>query len=168
METLSPATASSIYHSELIFNLNTRLFLNALAGITEEQAKERISDHNNPICWLAAHTVWARYNTLAMLGKPASNPYEGLFEGFKPFDGSTDYGTVAKAKTEWNKVSELLKEALATVTEDHLAADCPLKSPIGDFSFAGTVTFLAQHESYDIGQIAFLKKYYTKEAMSYN
>jgi len=168
METLSPVTTSSIYHSEIIFNLNKRLFLNALEGITEEQAKERISDHNNPVSWLAAHTVWARYNILAMLGKPAKNPYDGLFEGFKPFDSATDYGTLAKAKEEWKKASELLKEALATVTEEHLAADCPLKSPIGDFTFGGTVTFLAQHESYDIGQIAFLKKYLTKTAMSYN
>jgi hypothetical protein len=161
--------AKSIYHSEIIFNLNSRLFMNALEGVTEEQAKERISDHNNSLNWLAAHTVWARYNSCAMLGKPvAKNPYDGLFEGFKPFDAAADYGTLAKAKEEWNKASELLKEALATVTEEHLAADCPLKSPIGDFTFGGTVAFLAQHESYDIGQIAFLKKYLTKVAMSYN
>jgi hypothetical protein len=169
METLSSPTTSSIHQTELIFNLNTRLFLNALAGVTEEQAKERISDHNNPLIWLAAHTVWARYNSCAMLGKPtAKNPYDGLFENFKPFDAAANYGTLTQAKAEWNKASELLKEALASVTEEHLSADCPLKSPIGDFSFAGTVTFLAQHESYDIGQIAFLKKYHTKEAMSYN
>ncbi len=161
--------AKSIYHSEIIFNLNSRLFLSALAGITEEQAKERISGHNNPVNWLAAHTVWARYNTCAMLGKPAAkNPYDGLFENFKPFDAAAKYGTLADAKAEWQKVSDLLKEALASVTEEHLAADCPLKSPIGDFTFGGTITFLAQHESYDIGQIAFLKKYFTKEAMSYN
>jgi DinB superfamily len=161
--------AKSIYYTEIIFNLNTRLFLNALEGVTEAQAKERISDHNNPLCWLAAHTVWARYNTCAMLGKPAAkNPYDGLFENFKPFDAAANYGTLADAKGEWNKASELLKEALATVTEEHLAADCPLKSPIGDFTFGGTITFLAEHESYDIGQIAFLKKYFTKEAMSYN
>jgi hypothetical protein len=161
--------ANSIKHVENILNLNTRLFNNALAGITEEQAKERISGHNNPLIWLASHTAWARYNTCAMLGKPpAKNPYDGLFENFKPFDAAANYGTLAQAKEEWNKASELLKEALASVTEEHLAADCPLKSPIGDFSFAGTIAFLAQHESYDIGQVALLKKYYTKEAMSYN
>lgn len=161
--------ATSIYHSQIIFNLNTRLFTNALEGITEEQAKERISNHNNPVNWLAAHTVWARYNTCAMLGRPAEkNPYDGLFEKFKPFDPAVNYGSLANAKTEWQKATALLTEALSGVTEEHLAADCPLKSPIGDYSFGGTITFLAQHESYDIGQIAFLKKYFTKEAMSYN
>jgi DinB superfamily len=161
--------AKSIYQSEIMLNMNTRLFLSAVAGITEAQAKERISDHNNPVSWLAAHTVWARYNTCAMLGKPAAkNPYDGLFENFKPFDASVNYGTLENAKAEWQKASDLLKEALAAVTEEHLAADCPLKSPIGDFTFGGTIAFLAQHESYDIGQIGYLKKYHTKEAMSYN
>ncbi|HMK25711.1 MAG TPA: DinB family protein [Chitinophagaceae bacterium] len=160
--------AKSMYQTEIIFNLNTRLFLNALEGVTEAQAKERISDHNNPLNWLVAHTIWARYNTCAMLGRPAAkNPFDGLFENFKPFDAAANYGTLANAKTEWNKASELLKEALATVTEEHLAADCPFKSPSGDFSFGGTIAFMAQHESYDIGQIGLLKKYFTKEAMSY-
>jgi hypothetical protein len=104
-----------------------------------------------------------------MLGKPAvKNPYEGLFENFRPFDVTVNYGSLAQAKIEWQNATELLNEGLASVTEEHLAADCPLKSPIGDFTFAGTIAFLAQHESYDIGQIAFLKKYLTKEAMSYN
>jgi hypothetical protein len=161
--------AKSLQHTESILNLNTRLFLSALDGISEEQAKERISDHNNPVCWLAVHTVWARYNTCAMLGKPpVKNPYDGLFENFKPFDPNYNYASLAEAKEEWNKASELLKEALAAVTEEHLASECPFKSPIGDFSFGGTISFMAQHESYDIGQVAYLKKYFTKEAMSYN
>jgi hypothetical protein len=161
--------AKSIYQSEIILNMNSRLFLNALAGITDEQAKERISDHNNPVSWLAVHTVWARYNICAMLGKPpAKNPYDGLFENFKPFDPNYKYAPLTDVKAEWQKATDLLKEALATVTEEHLAADCPLKSPIGDFTFGGTIAFLAQHESYDIGQLGLLKKYLTKEAMSYN
>lgn len=160
--------AKSIYQSEIILNLNSRLFINAFDGVTDAQAKERISDHNNPLSWLGTHTVWARYNICAMLGKPvAKNPYEGMFENFKPFDPSAKYPSVSEIKAEWNKATDLLKEALASVTEEHLAADCPLKSPIGDFTFGGTIAFLAQHESYDIGQIGFLKKFHTKEAMKY-
>lgn len=160
--------AKSIYQSEIMLNMNTRLFINALEGVTDEQAKHRISEHNNPFCWLATHTVWARYNICAMLGKPVTkNPYEGMFEKFRAYTPTDTFPTMAEVKEEWNKASALLKEALETVTEEHLAADCPLKSPIGDHSFGGTIAFLAQHESYDLGQIAFLKKYHTKEAMKY-
>lgn len=157
-----------IYFLENIFNLNTRLFNNTLAGVTEEQSSERISGHSNSFKWIATHTVWARYNTLMFLGKPAPNPYPGLFENFKPYDASDKYPSLEEIKTEWKKVSGLLKDALSSVSEEHLAADSPLKSPIGDFTNAGTIAFLAQHESYDIGQLGFLKKYLTKEAMAYN
>lgn len=160
--------ASSIYQSEIIFNLNERLFVNALAGVTEEQAKERISDHNNPINWIAAHTVHARYLMLLFLGKPAANPYNELFDNFRAYDASLKYPTLNEIKQEWQKVTGLLKDALKSVTEEFLAGDSPIKSPIGDFTNGGTLAFLAQHESYDIGQIGILKKYLTKEAMSYN
>lgn len=160
--------AKSIYQSEIMLNMNTRLFLNALEGVTEEQARERISGHNNPLLWIATHTAWARYNICAMLGKPvAQNPFAGKFENFKPYDPADNYPAMEEIKKEWNNASELMKEALASVTEEHLAADCPLKSPIGDFSFGGTIAFLTQHESYDLGQMGFLKKYLTKEAMKY-
>jgi hypothetical protein len=160
--------SKSIHHLESIFNLNSRLFINTLAGVTEEQSEERISSYNNSFKWIATHTVWARYNTLMFLGKPVQNPYPGLFEQFKPYDPADKYPTLDEIKIEWKKASELLKDALSAVSEEHLAAESPLKSPIGDNTMGGTTAFLAQHESYDIGQLGFLKKYLTKEAMSYN
>ena len=158
----------SIEHSAMILKMNSRLFMNALQGISEEQASERISGHNNPLIWIAVHTVWARYNICAMLGKPAKNPYDGLFEDFKPFDPEHRYATLEEVKSEWKKASDNLEKALDEVSEQHLSSDAPFKSPIGDATMGGTIAFLAQHESYDIGQVAFLKKYFTKEAMSYN
>lgn len=160
--------SKSIYYLELIFNLNTRLFNNTLAGISEEQSAERVSGHNNSFKWIATHTVWARYNALAFLGKPATNPYQGLFENFKPFNAADKYPSIEEVKTEWEKASVLLKDALNSVSEEHLAADGPIKNPIGDFTYGGTVAFFAEHESYDIGQLGFLKKYHTMEAMAYN
>ncbi|MEO7924461.1 MAG: DinB family protein [Chitinophagaceae bacterium] len=158
----------SIHHSEIIFKLNERLFMNALAGVTDDLAKERISGHNNPMNWLVTHTVWARYNTAAMLGKPAENPYKGMFENFKPFDESMKFDSLDKLKEEWKKASALLQQGLEAVTEEHLELDAPFKNPTGDATMGGTIAFLAQHESYDIGQMGLLKKFLTKEAMSYN
>ena len=159
---------SSIKHLANIFNLNTRLFVNTLAGVTETQSEDRISGHSNSFKWIATHTVWARFNILMFLGKPVANPYPGLFDNFRPFDAADKYPTMEEIKNEWQKASALLKETLASVTEEQLAGDSPLKSPIGDNTNAGTIAFLAQHESYDIGQLGLLTKYLTKEAMSYN
>ncbi len=158
----------SIYHTQLILNLNERLFMNTLAGVTDAQAAERVSEHNNPLVWLAAHTTWARYNIAAMLGKPGNNPYAGMFEGFKPFDATMKFDALDDIKKEWKKASELVREGLKTVTDNHLAGDAPFQNPTDDKTLGGAIAFLAQHESYDIGQMGFLKKYLTKEAMSYN
>ena len=155
-------------HTAIILNLNERLFINSLAGVTDEQAKQRLSNHNNPLNWIATHTAWARYNIAAMLGKPGNNPYNGMFENFKPFDESMKFDSLEKIKEEWKKASALIREGLASATDEHLAADAPFKNPGGDSTLGGTIAFLAQHESYDIGQLALLKKYLTKEAMSYN
>ena len=158
----------TLYLLELILNLNERLFINSLAAVTDEQAKQRLSNHNNPLNWLATHTAWARYNMAGLLGQAVENPYNGYFEGFKPFEESMKFDSIEKIKEEWNKASVLLRTGLATVTDEHLAADAPFKNPTGDYSIGGTLAFLAEHESYDIGQMALLKKFLTKEAMSYN
>jgi hypothetical protein len=157
-----------IYYLEVIFNINTRLFNNTLAGITEERSEERISGHNNSVKWIATHTVWARFNIVSLLGKPTQNPYPGLFENFKPYDAADKYPSLEEIKKEWDRASALLKDALESITEEHLASDAPFKNPSGDVTMGGTIAFLAQHESYDIGQLGLLKKYLTKEAMSYN
>jgi hypothetical protein len=159
--------APAIYPSLLIFKLNHRLFINCLDGVTEELAKQRISEHSNSFIWIATHTVWARYNTVNLLGGAAENPFKGLFENFKPYNPDDVYPSLETIKEEWEKASSLLKEALHSVTEERLAAEAPFKSPVGDYTIGGTIIFLAQHESYDIGQIGYLKKYLTKEAMKY-
>jgi hypothetical protein len=157
----------SVEFLALIINLNERLFLNALDGVTDQQAGERLTDHNNPMTWLATHTTWARYNMLLFLGKPVKNPFEGKFENFKAYDPADNYPSLESVKNEWKNASKLVREALDSVSEEQLSGDSPLKNPTGDFSNGGTLAFLVQHESYDIGQMAFLKKYFTKEAMKY-
>jgi len=162
-ELKSPA----VYPSCLIFNLNHRLLVNCLEGITEEQATTRISESSNSLIWMATHIVWARFNTIKLLGGNPDNPYNGLFEKFKPFDPADTYPTLSAVKAEWDKATELLKKALQHVTEGHLATPPPFTPPTGDNSIGGAIIFLSQHESFHIGQMAFLKKYFTKSSMSY-
>ena len=159
---------NSIHQLKNIFNLNSRLFVNTLEGISDQHAEERIAPHINPIIWIAAHTLWARINTSMFLGSQVENPYNDLFANFAPYDKSKKYPSLSSIKSEWRQATESLNKGLENATSDQLSAEAPLKNPTGDFSNAGTVAFLAQHESYDIGQLGLLKKYFTKEAMSYN
>lgn len=158
----------STAHSELVFGMNDRLFGNALEGVTDAQAKERLSGHNNPLIWIATHTLFARYNTLNLLGGNVKNPYDEQFGNFRAYDANDSFPSLDALKTEWKTVSAQVKDAFAAVSEEHLAAAAPVQTPIGDASIGGFIAFLAAHESYDIGQMAFLKKYYSGEAMKYS
>lgn len=156
-----------LHESSQILHLNSKLFYNCLEGITDDQAAVRISDHNNPLNWIAAHTVWARYNICALLGAKIENPYAGLFENFKPIEADVSYGTMEEIKSNWKTSTELLDEALVNSTEEHLLSESPRKFPVQDPTYVGVIAFLCQHESFQIGQMAFLKKYLTKDAMKY-
>ena len=95
-----------------ILKLNDRLFINALENIIQEQAKERLSEHNNPINWLSNHIVWGRYEMLKLLGRSNEiNPYTELFKNFKPYDEDIVLNQIEYIKEEWNKVGLLINDS---------------------------------------------------------
>lgn len=153
---------------QIILNLNTRLFTNTLEGITEEHWNARLSGHNNPLKWIAAHVVSSRYLFLSLLGKPVQSPYQELFEKQRPFDPTDVFPSLGDVRTEWARVSELLKTELASPSPDALKMGAPFPLPIEDQTNFGAMAFFTQHESYEIGQMGLLKKYHTKEAMKYS
>jgi uncharacterized damage-inducible protein DinB len=53
------------------------------------------------------------------------------------------------------------------VSAAELDAEAPYQFPISDPSVLGMTAFLVQHESYHIGQMAFLRKQLGLEAMAY-
>ena len=152
-----------------IFNMNTKLFIDCMEGITEEQSNVRISSDTNSIKWIAAHIIWARYNASTLMGNPpVNNPYTGLFENFRPTNEADDYKTVIEINEEWKKASDLIENSFLKIENDFWEKEAPIKlSFIGDDTNAGLITFLAQHESFHLGQLAILKKNITGISMKY-
>ena len=152
-----------------IFRLNTKLFINCIEGITEEQSNATISSDTNSIKWVAAHIIWARYNASSIMGNPpANNPYIGLFEDFRPTNKEDDYKTITEIKEEWKKASDLLENSFSKIEPDFWEKEAPIKFPLlGDDSNAGLITFFAQHESFHLGQLAILKKAIVGISMKY-
>ena len=67
----------------------------------------------------------------------------------------------------WSPDGKQLAVVLTRDNSSQIYLARPDGSDVRRITFGGTIAFLTQHESYDIGQIAFLKKYHTKEAMKY-
>ena len=146
-----------------IFSINTSLFSNCLDGVTEEQAIQPISPDTNSIKWLAAHVTWARYQISALMGNPpANNPFDGLFENFRPYQESDDLKSLLEIKQEWDKATSLFAMSFSSIDADFWERDSVITLPIQqDNSNASLFSALVQHECLHIGQMSILKKYIT-------
>jgi hypothetical protein len=51
-----------------------------------------------------------------------------------------------------------LSKRLEEIGDAELSAKCPRDFPIADKTMRGAITFLAYHEGYHVGQMAYLRK----------
>ena len=79
---------SEIAPLRAILELNTRLFLNSLDGVSDEVATRRPNRETNHIAFLACHVLDARYYLAGYLGREARNPFKDMFDAARtPVDG---------------------------------------------------------------------------------
>ena len=156
----------SILPLSRIFELNTMLFANTFDGVDTDSAQRRIDEQTNSMAFLACHLLDARYYLLKLLGRSETCPFQSLFDGANSIDDFTEYPPLPDLLSCWDTVSALLEQALSNVAEDSLVGESPLKTPCGS-TLLDTLTFLAEHESYHIGQLGFLRKYLGYSPMSY-
>ncbi|HEV8357200.1 MAG TPA: DinB family protein [Gemmatimonadales bacterium] len=147
--------------------LNTRLFRNCLAGLTEEQARARPSATANSAAFVAAHVADSRFFLLKMLGATRPCPLERYLGGRKGIDEITEWPSLAQVHEAWTEAAHALRDRLAAMTPADLDAGAVSGFPIEDQSVLGVLTFLVQHDSYHVGQLSLLRKIAGLPAMSY-
>ncbi len=152
-----------------ILRLNTRLYRNCLAGLTDDQAQKRPTGRGetNSAAFIAAHLVDSRYYLLNLLGQKVPSPLKGCEGGFNDISKVTGYPSLAEIQAAWTAVGELIERQLASMSPAALDAkfdDFPMPTP----SILGAVSFMTQHECYHLGQLGLLRKHAGLEAMAYS
>jgi uncharacterized damage-inducible protein DinB len=153
-----------------ILRLNTKLYANCLDGLGDEAACVRPSGKGgmNSAAFIAAHLVDSRYWMLGLLGGKQASPLKGCEGGFNNINQVTSYPSLSEIQTAWNTVGETLDRQLNATTSAQLEAKHDLGFTMGDNSLLGILTFMAQHESYHLGQLGLLRKHAGLEAMAYS
>jgi hypothetical protein len=149
-----------------ILKLNTRLFLNCLDGIDDETAQKRPGDSINSMTFIALHLVDARCYLAGYLGLDYENPYKHL-EDVASIEEMKEFPPVVELCAVWRDVSERLGERSAALSSAELGKESALQFPVDDGTMLGGITFLLQHESFHIGQLALLRRYFGLGPMSY-
>ena len=159
--------SNSIKHLINQFNLQTRLFNNVTAGVSDADSLQSLNDNTNHIAWLTGHTVSTRFMLANALGLNVQEPFPSIFENGKGRDKMITYPSMTELTKDWNSVSEKIAGALSAISEEALQAKMPRPFPTGD-TLADMISFIMHHEAYTIGQLGISRRYFGLEAMQYN
>lgn len=114
------------------------------------------------LLWNYGHVANTRCGLLQLLGVEHPRFHNDLFgrgANHADRDKLPDAEAIAAA---FEQAAEKLQARFETLTDADLSAPCPREFPLPDKSIAGAVSFLALHEIYHAGQMAYLRKWLGK------
>ena len=149
-----------------ILNLNTRLFHNCLEGLDDGTATRRPNHDTNNIAFIAVHLADARYALARYLGHETQSPFPEL-AAVRSINEMAIFSKLKDIEAGWSAISPVLSDLLATVSEDQLGLPSSMRFPVEDSTTLGGIAFLLQHESFHLGQLALLRKYFGCGPMKY-
>jgi uncharacterized damage-inducible protein DinB len=149
-----------------ILRLNTRLFRNCLDGLTEETAALRPSAQTNSAAFVAAHVADARFLILRVVGQDRRSPLAARLGGARTIADVKQMPSLAEIREAWTAGSHALRDALEGLAPAALDGPSAAAFPPAQ-TMLGALTFLVQHDSYHIGQLALLRKHAGLPAMQY-
>ena len=101
------------------------------------------------------------------LGHPLSNPLARYLADVRSIEEIRELPSLEEVRTAWQAISVHLQNILTDLSPSELAQANAHRFPLEDSSRLGMIAFLAQHDSYHLGQIAFIRRQLGKPPMSY-
>jgi uncharacterized damage-inducible protein DinB len=150
-----------------ILDLNTDLLLNCLDGLSEAEAQHRLQGGGNSLAFLIAHLADTRHFMATRLKRPLANPLTPLLADARSIDDIRGWPPLDDLRAAWRAIGDHLATVLPSLTAEELSEPNVHRFPLGDTTRLGMIAFLAQHDSYHVGQAAFLRRQIGKAAMAY-
>jgi hypothetical protein len=142
----------------LIFKLNTGLMRRTLDGVAADQLWQRPTSTTNPLLWIAGHIVQTRAMMLGLVGDSFDTGWNDLFARGAALRDTSHYPSLAAIDEVHRQIVDRLKTRFAALTEADLAAPARGRELPGAKTLGDQLAFLAFHESYHIGQLAYVRK----------
>jgi uncharacterized damage-inducible protein DinB len=156
-EIINMPVAAELTTAASIYKQNEKMLSKSFEGLTREEWQSRPNATSNSLLWIAGHVVWSRSLALKFLGTTWSRPWLELFaRGAKPASPA-ECPSPEEIVLAWNDAKAQLTTALDEASEEVLSSAAPEKSPSFDGKMSGMVSFLAFHEAYHVGQVAYLR-----------
>ena len=141
-----------------IYKVNTNLLLNSFKGVSEELALKRPNKRTNSMMFILLHTLDARYFMLKELGMKIKNPFAKYIDWANTIEDIKEYPKLKRALSDWKKIDTVLQEKLSRLTQKQIDKKTNMEFPGGNKAI-DMIAFLAEHEAYHVGQLAFIRKF---------
>ena len=153
--------AAELTVASQMFKCNNRYIAKGIDGLSAEEWNARPCESSNSMLWVVGHLVWARTMVLKALGAPwagwKANPWLASFKRGSSAEAIAEYPSHEVIVGAWRDVDAALDAALEEASEATLSASAGENSPSFDGTIGGLVNFLAHHEAYHAGQVAYLR-----------
>ncbi|TKC06558.1 DinB family protein [Pedobacter polaris] len=157
--------SNRMYALLILFDMHTNYYCNAIDGISDDDAQQRLNTKANHIAWLAGSLVQERYELANIFGLTLKAEADDLFKDHKGIQDTAKYPSLAAYEKDWKKITPILREKLVNATEEQL--DKVLEYPGMSFPVFEMVSFDIYREANCIGQIALWRRLLGYDAIKY-
>ena len=148
------------------FNMNSNFLKQGLTGFTDEDWLKRPNDRTNHMLWIVGHLIWSRSAVLARLGEQWKLTWMKLYARGEKCTDCPAAPSPSEAMAAWDESCTRRKTAMESATEDLL--DKPAAKPgppSADGKLSGTINFMVLHETYHVGQAAYIRSWLGKQSV---
>ncbi len=142
-----------------MFNTNAQAFEKATQGVPPDQWLVRPGNDSNHLAWITGHVVVHRAMVARILGFQWTAPWEKLFARGAKLVAPDQYPKPDELQRSFQEVSGKLTSALPKVSEELLRKPVPKDQPSLDGTAGGSIALLCLHETYHVGQLAYVRKW---------
>jgi uncharacterized damage-inducible protein DinB len=140
-----------------IFAINEDLALRALDSLTHQQLWAAPTERNNPMLWVAGHVVQTRAFLLGLLGEPFDTGWGERFNRGATIGDESGYPSRGEIERAMRDVNQRLHARFAKLDDAQLAQQPSVDLP-GANTVADQLALFAFHDSYHVGQMAYIRK----------
>lgn len=150
----------------VLYDMQTTYFSNAIEGISDKDAHNRLNTKANHIAWLTGSLVQQRFEIANQLGVGDKQTADEFFKDNKGIQDGITYPSLLSFKKDWEKISPVLRDALLNVSDEKLDTSFEMMPGMKMTNF-DLISFISYREANCIGQIALWRRLLGYEAMKY-
>lgn len=151
----------------VLYDMHTTYFNNALDGIADADAHNRLDTKANHVAWIAGSVLEGRFELANWFGIEAKSQSNELFKHNKGIQDDVQYPSLDSYKKDWATISPILREKLLQASETELDRILDFPEMGMSFPLYDMVTFNTYREANCIGQIALWRRLLNYPAMKY-